>query len=59
ERERLEKEKTALSSSVGALESEYLSLRNGISFEYAEMVGFKQADEPIFVSRKAFAQNGF
>jgi hypothetical protein len=48
-RERIESDISTLSSSVGALEFKYISLKNGVTLELAHAKGFQDALPTTFI----------
>lgn len=57
ERQNIEKEIALINSRLGDLESSYLSLKNGISYDLALSKGFVKVSNEKYVSRKTFNNN--
>lgn len=57
ERKALDVDIRNLSSNIGELELEYLSLSNKIDLNLAGTLGFKEIKNPQFVSRESMARN--
>ncbi|MFA6397954.1 MAG: hypothetical protein WDK96_03895 [Candidatus Paceibacterota bacterium] len=57
ERKTMEIESRNLSSQIGSLEGEYMSLNKTIDLSLASSLGFKESQNTSFASRQAFARN--
>jgi hypothetical protein len=60
QRQRLETQMTGLNNRLSELEFKYISMENDVTIDKAYALGFKDVNEPKFVSRRAsqFAWNG-
>jgi hypothetical protein len=56
----LEEQISAVTSSVGTLESQYLVAKSGISLEYAQSLGYKEAKSAtVYVAKKSLGSLSF
>ena len=56
-RQSFERELNLLSTKLGELEFEYISMKNDIDLEMADSLGFSYASQTKFVSRKPLGQS--
>ncbi len=57
QRKNIESETQGLSSNVGNLESQYISLNKNITLSYAKSLGYVEPRDISFVSNDSFAMN--
>jgi len=55
-RQKLEKEIFSIQSTIGSLESEYMSKKNNISIEYAYSLGFKDVSKVTYINKKSLSK---